>query len=40
MEDNNNEQEQQEEEKYKEIPPGDGRRFIFDTIEGVYIPLK
>ena len=30
----------EEEEKYKEIPPGDTRRFIFDTNEGVYIPLK
>ena len=30
---------EQEEEKYKEMPD-DGRQYIFDTAEGVYIPVK
>ena len=32
-------QKEEEREEYKEIPEGDGRRFIFDTIKGVYYPV-
>lgn len=33
-----NESKENEREEYREIPPGDTRRFIFDTRTGVYIP--
>lgn len=35
-----NENKENEREEYKEIPPGDTRRFIFDTRTGVYVPVK
>lgn len=35
-----NESKEKEREEYKEIPPGDTRRFIFDTRTGVYVPVK
>ena len=35
-----NENKENEREEYKEIPPDDTRRFIFDTRTGVYVPVK
>ena len=32
-------EQEEKEEKYSEMPD-DGRRYIFDTAEGVYIPVK
>ena len=33
------EQQEEKEEKYKEMPD-DGRQYVFDTAEWVYIPVK
>ena len=34
------ENEEEKKEEYKEIPPGDTRRYIYDTNTGTYTPQE